>query len=110
MAESIYPKGRTARTLCQNCNRFLGKYDEAYLKFYDVDGDPKKVKGFQYKTKLQIIKAIFAKFLSIPEAKDEKFDFIDFIRNPEETEYRGKWSLYFVKRDASTDLMGFLPF
>lgn len=106
LAESIYPKGRTARTLCQNCNRFLGKYDEAYLKFYDVDGDPKKVKGFQYKTKLQIIKAIFAKFLSIPEAKDKKFDFIDFIRNPEETEYRGKWSLYFVKRDASTDLMG----
>lgn len=104
--EPIYPKGRTARTLCQKCNRFLGKYDEAYLKFYEVDGNPKRVKGFREKTKLQIIKAIYAKFLSIPEAKEEKFDFLDFILNPEATEYHGCWSVFFVKRDASTDLMG----
>ena len=62
LAESIYPRGRTARTLCQKCNRFLGKYDEAYLKFYDMDGDPKRAKGFQQKTKIQIIKAIYVKF------------------------------------------------
>lgn len=106
LAESIYPRGRTARTLCQKCNRFLGRYDEAYLKFYDVGGNPKSVKGFQQKTKIQIIKAIYAKFLSIPEAIDENFDFLDFLRDPEATEYHGKWSLFFVKRDFSTDLMG----
>lgn len=107
LAETIYPKGRTARTLCRECNRFLGKYDEAYLKFYEVDGNPKQVKGFQQKTKIQITKAIYAKFLSIPEAQDEKFDFLDFIRDPDMLEYQGKWRLYFVKRDLSTDLLGY---
>lgn len=68
LAKDLYPKGRTARTLCRKCNTFLGKYDEAYKKFYSEDGDPKKVKGFQKQTKIQIVKAIFAKFLSIPEA------------------------------------------
>lgn len=106
LAEPLYPKGRTARTLCQTCNRFLGKYDEAYLKFYAVDGNPKIVKGFQQNTRLQIIKAIYAKFLSVPEAKDERFDFINFVRDPAKTEYNGKWRLYFVKRDYSTDLAG----
>lgn len=89
LAKDLYPKGRTARTLCRKCNTFLGKYDEAYKKFYSEDGDPKKVKGFQKQTKIQIVKAIFAKFLSIPEAQDIHFDFLDFIRNPEEMEYHG---------------------
>lgn len=30
LATSLFPKGRTARTLCRKCNTFLGKYDEAY--------------------------------------------------------------------------------
>lgn len=106
LAKDLYPKGRTARTLCRKCNTFLGKYDEAYKKFYSEDGDPKKVKGFQKQTKIQIVKAIFAKFLSIPEAQDIHFDFLDFIRNPEEMEYHGAWKLYFIKRDYSTDLIG----
>ena len=29
LSKSIYPKGRTARTLCRNCNTFLGEYDKA---------------------------------------------------------------------------------
>jgi hypothetical protein len=31
LSKLIYPAGRTARTLCRECNTFLGKYDEAYL-------------------------------------------------------------------------------
>ena len=107
ITKSLYPHGRTARTLCRDCNTFLGKYDEAYKKFFDEDGNPKKIKGFQQQTKLQIVKAIFAKFLSIPETQNMNFDFLDFVRNPEMAEYSGKWNLYFVKRDYSTDLMGF---
>lgn len=103
----MYPKGRTARTLCRKCNTFLGKYDEAYKKFFDEDGNPKKIKGFQHQTKLKIIKAIFAKFLSIPETQQEKnFDFLDFLRNEDVNSYTGKWKLYFIKRDLSTDLLG----
>ena len=34
LAIPLYPHGRTARTLCKRCNTFLGKYDEAYLKFF----------------------------------------------------------------------------
>lgn len=34
LTEPLYPKGRTARSLCRKCNTFLGKYDEAYLKFF----------------------------------------------------------------------------
>ena len=33
LAKDLYPKGRTARTLCRKCNTFLGKYDEAYRNF-----------------------------------------------------------------------------
>jgi len=106
LAESIYPKGRTAKTLCKECNTFLGKYDEAYLKFFKLDGKPDKVKGFQRHTKYQIIKAIFAKFLSIPEASNEDFDFIDFIRDNNSMEYCGKWNLYFVRRDFNSDFLG----
>ena len=106
LARPLYPKGRTARTLCVACNRFLGKYDEAYKKFFEANGNPKIVKGFQQKTKLQIIKAIYAKFLSVPEAINEEFDFLDFIRNPDASDYHGKWGLFFVKRDWSTDIMG----
>lgn len=107
MAESLYPNGRTARTLCRECNTFLGKYDEAYLKFFKADGEARKIKGFQKKTKYQMIKAIYAKFLSVPEAHDEKFDFIDFIVDDNKLEYCGEWKLYFVKRNRTTDLMGF---
>lgn len=106
LSKSIYPAGRTARTLCRKCNTFLGKYDEAYLKFFSLDGEPKKIKGFNEKTKLQIIKSIFGKFLSVPEAKNEEFDFLDFLKDESETKYFGKWRLYFVKRDFSTDLLG----
>ena len=68
LAQSLYPKGRTARTLCCKCNAFLGKYDEAYLKFFNADGNPKVIKGFQRETRVAIIKAIFGNFLSVPEA------------------------------------------
>ncbi len=105
LAKDLYPKGRTARTLCRRCNTFLGKYDEAYKKFYLEDGNPKKVKGFQFKTRLQIVKAIYAKFLSIPETQNEQFDFLDFIRDEDATEYTGIWRLYFIKRDHTTDIM-----
>lgn len=106
VVQNLYPNGRTARTLCKECNRFLGKYDEAYLKFYNADGNTKQVNGFSKKTKLQIIKAIYAKFLSVPETFNENFDFIDFIKNIESDSYDGKWHLYFIKRDYSTDIMG----
>lgn len=102
MAKSIYPEGRYAMTLCRQCNSFLGKYDEAYKKFYDNDGDPKRIKGFSRVTKLKIIKAIYGKFLSVPEAHDEKFDFRDFILDENCEEYRGEWRLFFVKRDTIT--------
>ena len=104
-AESIYPKGRTTKSLCVDCNTFLGKYDEAYLKFFNADGNPKILKGFTKNTKLQIIKSIYGKFLSVPEANDEKFDFIQFLLNKNSSEYSGSWRLYFIKRDYSTDLV-----
>lgn len=103
LSKSLYPKGRTARTLCRKCNTFLGKYDEAYLKFFNADGNPNIVKGFRFKTKIQIIKSIYAKFLSVPETNLEIFDFIDFLKNENETEYRGKWQIYLVQRDYSCD-------
>lgn len=106
LSTSLFPHGRTARTLCQKCNSFLGKYDEAYLRFFNADGNPKTIKGFQQHTKYQIIKAIYAKFLSVPETSSEEFDFIDFIKNEESTTYNGNWNLYLIKRDFSTDLMG----
>lgn len=106
LSKPLYPNGRTARTLCQQCNTFLGKYDEAYLKFFNCDGNPKTIKGFQLLTKYQIIKAIFAKFLSIPEAISENFDFVDFIKDKQSMSYTGTWHLYFVKRDLSTDILG----
>lgn len=99
----LYPNGRTARTLCRKCNTFLGKYDEAYLKFFSINGEPKIVKGFNKITKLKIIKSIFGKFLSLPETIDEKFD---FLNDEYALEYRGKWKIYFVKRDFSSDIMG----
>lgn len=106
LATDLYPKGRTARTLCKKCNTFLGKYDAAYLKFFSANGDPDRITGFQRKTKYQIIKAVYAKFLSIPEAINEQFDFIDFVRNESCNEYTGSWNLYFVKRNISSDLLG----
>lgn len=98
----LYPNGRTARTLCRKCNTFLGKYDEAYLKFFSINGEPKILKGFNKITKLKIIKSIFGKFLSLPETMDEKFD---FLNDEYALEYRGKWKIYFVKRDFSSDIM-----
>ena len=77
LTKSLYRKGRTARTLCRKCNTFLGKYDKSYLRFFDLDGNPKAIKGFQRQTKYQIIKAIYAKFISLPETQDEEFDFLD---------------------------------
>lgn len=106
LCNSLYPKGRTARTLCKKCNSFLGKYDEAYLKFFQADGNADKIKGFSLSTKYKVIKSIYAKFLSIPEAVEESFDFIDFVRGEKLNEYNGKWNLYFVKRDYSTDFLG----
>lgn len=106
IATSKYPKGRTARTLCRNCNTFLGKYDEAYLKFFNVDGEAKCIKGYSTQTKYEIIKSIFAKFLSIPETQDESFDYIEFVKNPREYDYNGKWKIYLVKRDHTTDMFG----
>lgn len=106
LSKSLYPKGRTARTLCRACNTFLGEYDKAYLKFFNANGAPDKTNGFQLQTKYQIIKAIYAKFLSIPETQKEKFDFIEFINNENKTDYNGKWQLYFVKRDYTCDLFG----
>ena len=106
LSKPIYPKGRTARTLCINCNTFLGKYDKTYLKFFNADGSPEKIKGFQSQTKYQIIKAIYAKFISLPEAQKEKFDFIEFLTDENKTVYNGKWRLYFVKRDYTSDLLG----
>lgn len=106
LATSLYPKGRTARTLCRKCNTFLGKYDEAYLRFFNLDGNSKATKGFRQHTKYQIIKAIYAKFLSVPEAQNKEFDFLEFIMDPDATSYSGVWQLYFVKRDSSSDLMG----
>lgn len=106
LAIPLYPHGRTARTLCKRCNTFLGKYDEAYLKFFNANGDPKKIKGFSEKTKYHIIKSIFGKFLSIPETSEENFDFIDFLKDDTNKDYKGVWNLYFVKRDYSSDILG----
>lgn len=106
LATPLYPHGRTARSLCKKCNTFLGKYGEAYLKFFNIDGDPKKIKGFSEKTKYQIIKSIFGKFLSIPETLEENFDFLDFLKDDTNKEYLGVWNLYFVKRDHSSDILG----
>ena len=107
LANSLYPKGRTSRTLCRRCNTFLGKYDEAYLRFFNAYGAPNTIKGFQKKTRIQIVKSIYGKFLSVPEAVDEEFDFLGFIRDESIEEYHGIWRLYFVQRDFSSDLMGF---
>jgi len=93
LATDLYPEGRSSRTLCIKCNTFLGKYDESYKKFFMIDGNPKKLKGFQVHTKLEIVKSIFGKFLSIPETKNEKFDFIDFVKNRDEINYSGIWDI-----------------
>lgn len=106
LTTSLYPRGRTARTLCRTCNTFLGKYDEAYLKFFSANGESKAIQGFSKKTKLQIIKSIFGKFISIPETDNEKFDFIDFLKDEKSAEYSGVWKIYFVKRDFNSDIMG----
>ncbi len=106
LSTSLYPTGRTSRTLCKKCNTFLGKYDEAYLKFFNEGGNPKSIKGFQQQTKYQVIKAIYGKFLSIPEAETEEFDFIDFVRDESSTAYNGKWKIFFVKRDIRSDILG----
>ena len=62
------------------------------------------MKGFQLKTKLQIIKAIYAKFLSLPEATNENFDFLEFIRKEDEETYNGDWKLYFAKKNFTTGI------
>lgn len=108
IAESAFPLGRTARTLCRECNTFLGRYDEAYLKFYLNEGNPSVIKGFQKKTRVYIIKSILGKFLSIPEAQEEVFDFLDYLRDDEREKYEGSWHLYFVKRNINSDLMGMM--
>lgn len=110
LTESLYPKGRTIKSLCRKCNTFLGKYDEAYLRFFNANGEPKIINGFQTNTKYQIIKAIYAKFISLPETKNEEFDFVDFVVNESSKEYDGKWKLYFVKRDYSSDILNFRDF
>lgn len=106
LSESLYPNGRTARTLCRNCNTFLGKYDKSYLKFFNSDGDSRIIKGFQTTTKVQIIKAIFGKFLSVPEALNEDFDFVDYLKDESQLDYTGSWRIYFVARDLTSDFLG----
>ncbi|WP_130819431.1 hypothetical protein [Anaerococcus vaginimassiliensis] len=91
--------------MCKQCNSFLGRYDEAYKKFYDNDGDPKKIKCFSRETKLRIIKAIYGKFLSLPETNGEDLDFRDFISEERCEECRGEWRLFFIKRDTITSDM-----
>ena len=76
------------------------------MKFFNADGNPKVIKGFQRETRMAIIKAIFGKFLSIPEAANEQFDFIDFIMDKSQDTYNGNWHLYFVHRDFSSDILG----
>ena len=107
ISKPLYPKGRVAKTLCRECNTFLGKYDESYLKFFKLDGNSKEFRGYQKKTKIEVIKSIFGKFLSVPEAQDEEFDFINFLIDKSSMQYDGTWRLYFVKRDFSTDFIGF---
>lgn len=51
-----------------------------YIKSFLVNDKPKKVIGFQEHNKLQIINAIFGKFLSIPKTQNEKLDFVDFLK------------------------------
>ena len=85
LATDLYPKGRTSRSLCIKCNTFLGTYDESYKKFFMIDGNPQKLKGFQEHTKLEIVKSIFGKFLSIPETKNEKFEKQKSIDNADGT-------------------------
>ena len=106
VTEPTFPLGRTARTLCKNCNNLLGEYDDVYLKFYKNNGESDVIRGFAKTTKLKIIKAIYGKFISIPEANKEAFDFLNFVLNSCEEEYSGVWKLYFVRRDESTDLFG----
>jgi hypothetical protein len=106
LSNPLYPSGRTARTLCRKCNTFLGKYDAAYLKFFSLDGEAPKIKGFKDSTKIQIVKSIFGKFLSVPETGNEEFDFLDFLKAESLTKYSGKWKLYFIRRDFSCDLLG----
>ena len=106
ISKSIYPNGRTNKCLCRDCNSFLGKYDEAYLKFFNNDGNPKMINGFSKETKINIIKSIYGKFLSIPETNNENFDFLDFVRNPEIKNYSGNWNIWFVKRDFTSDFLG----
>ena len=105
IAMPLYPNGRTNRTLCVKCNNFLGRYDEAYKKFYNIDGSPQKLKGFTDGTKYMIIKSIYGKFLSLPETQDVEFDFLDFILDEKQTEYKGKWNLYFIHRNEKADFL-----
>ena len=44
---------------------------------------------------------------SVPETYDETFDFVDFVKTIEQKNYQGEWNIFFVRRDFSTDLMGF---
>lgn len=76
------------------------------MKSFNADANPKSIKGFRQHTKYQIIKAIYAKFLSVPEAANEEFDFTNFIRDDTSTNYNGKWNLYLVKSDFSSDVLG----
>lgn len=105
-----YRNGRTANTLCGDCNSFLGKYDEDYKKFYLADGAYSVVKGYQKRTKINIIKSIYGKFLSIPETENEVFDFLDFLNDRSNEVYRGKWHLYFMRRNPQERLLGLLDY
>lgn len=69
LAMSLFPKGRTARTLCRKCNTFLGKYDEAYLRFFNLDGNPKFVNGFQQHTKHRSLRQFTQNFFRYQRQK-----------------------------------------
>lgn len=105
LVKKSYPKGRTTRTLCRQCNTLLGKYDSSYKKFFEKDGNVAVIKGFQKHTKIQIIKSIYGKFLSIPECEKESFDFRDFLLDEQQSEYSGRWKICIVKRSVDTDIL-----
>ncbi len=42
----------------------------------------------------------------MPEARNEEFDFVPFVKEKDIAEYSGDWRLYFVRRNATSDLLG----
>ena len=98
-SKTLYPKGRTARTLCINCNRFLGKYDEAYLKFFNNNGECSIIKGFSLKTKINTFIGYFL---------DDNYPFftsnINELLTYFQNKTRGDYQLFSNYADFKTEL------